>query len=315
MNALTITVAGTFQELSIPKKTADVLEWLRKKCKASGLQFQGKLSAEACAYAVFATPAEEDDDDVNNHIVPPPFHEDSFKGTIVLLKTKTLDGDEYEKPASAYVDLSSHEYEEYYATCSFEDAGEDEFGDDEEREEDAEEDLEEDDAEIVTEERAVPEIHMAHASNVFVEHPLRDLVRSKFDSAEIEEAILRRCVHDARKWVVDIDWETPTFREMYRSRAIELYRYRDMAKDMTPQEFADTTAVDQNPKRWRSIIEATIARDKALYSHQKTANIFMYCSSCKRKTKCDYYQLQTRSADEPMTTFVTCLECDKRWKF
>jgi transcription elongation factor S-II len=25
--------------------------------------------------------------------------------------------------------------------------------------------------------------------------------------------------------------------------------------------------------------------------------------------------MQTRSADEPMTTFVTCLECDKRWKF
>jgi transcription elongation factor S-II len=25
--------------------------------------------------------------------------------------------------------------------------------------------------------------------------------------------------------------------------------------------------------------------------------------------------LQTRSADEPMTTFVTCIECDKKWKF
>jgi transcription elongation factor S-II len=25
--------------------------------------------------------------------------------------------------------------------------------------------------------------------------------------------------------------------------------------------------------------------------------------------------MQTRSADEPMTTFVTCLVCDKHWKF
>jgi transcription elongation factor S-II len=56
-------------------------------------------------------------------------------------------------------------------------------------------------------------------------------------------------------------------------------------------------------------------RDKALYSRKTTANIQMYCSGCKRKTNCDYYQQQTRSADEPMTTFVTCLECDKRWKF
>ena len=38
------------------------------------------------------------------------------------------------------------------------------------------------------------------------------------------------------------------------------------------------------------------------------------CGKCKSK-KTTYYQLQTRSADEPMTTFVTCKDCNKRWKF
>ena len=37
------------------------------------------------------------------------------------------------------------------------------------------------------------------------------------------------------------------------------------------------------------------------------------CGRCKSK-KTTHYQLQTRSADEPMTTFVTCLNCHKRWK-
>ena len=37
------------------------------------------------------------------------------------------------------------------------------------------------------------------------------------------------------------------------------------------------------------------------------------CYKCK-STNCSYYQLQTRSADEPMTTYVTCLECGQRWK-
>lgn len=38
------------------------------------------------------------------------------------------------------------------------------------------------------------------------------------------------------------------------------------------------------------------------------------CGRCgKRKAK--YYQLQTRSADEPMTTFVTCVNCGNRWRF
>eukprot|EP01084_Bolivina_argentea_P313195 542350_1 len=38
------------------------------------------------------------------------------------------------------------------------------------------------------------------------------------------------------------------------------------------------------------------------------------CSRCGSK-KTNYFQKQTRSADEPLTTFVTCLNCKKHWKF
>ena len=37
------------------------------------------------------------------------------------------------------------------------------------------------------------------------------------------------------------------------------------------------------------------------------------CGKCKSR-KTTYYQMQTRSADEPMTTFVTCTNCNNRWK-
>ncbi len=37
------------------------------------------------------------------------------------------------------------------------------------------------------------------------------------------------------------------------------------------------------------------------------------CHKCKKR-RCTYYQKQTRSADEPMTTFITCLECGYRWR-
>jgi transcription elongation factor S-II len=313
----TILADGTFKEVVIPPKTADVLEWLRKKLKQPSLQFQGKIPAEEHAFAVFADPMDDEEDEtLNAHMLPPPFQDDSFKGTVVLLKTKTMDGDEYEKPASAYVDLKTTEYDEFYASCTFEDKeDEEEFVEDDDEEKDglvADDEEEEVEQE---EERTFPEVHTIHASNVFIEHPLRDLVRDKFGSADIEQAILERCVAEAKKWVVDIDWNNLPFKEMYRSRAVQLYRYRDFANTMSPSDFADMTSMDQNPKRWRELVEKTIEKEKALYSHKKTASIFLYCSSCKKKSKCDYYQLQTRSADEPMTTFVTCLECDKRWKF
>ncbi|KAE9608776.1 hypothetical protein Lal_00020070 [Lupinus albus] len=38
------------------------------------------------------------------------------------------------------------------------------------------------------------------------------------------------------------------------------------------------------------------------------------CGRCGQR-KTTYYQMQTRSADEPMTTYVTCVVCNNRWKF
>ncbi|XP_023874743.1 transcription elongation factor TFIIS [Quercus suber] len=46
---------------------------------------------------------------------------------------------------------------------------------------------------------------------------------------------------------------------------------------------------------------------------EKATTDMFQCSRC-RERKCTYYQMQTRSADEPMTTYVTCCKCSKRWK-
>ena len=37
------------------------------------------------------------------------------------------------------------------------------------------------------------------------------------------------------------------------------------------------------------------------------------CGKCKQRNT-TYFQMQTRSADEPMTTFITCKSCGNRWK-
>jgi len=312
--ATLVSVQGNLSEVVIPPKTANVLEWLRKKLKQAALQFQGKLVQEESTFAVFAVPSDADDETINQHVLPAPFNDDTFSGTIAVLKSENANTDDYDRQATSYVDLRTAEYEEFYNSCTFEEEEEEQVDndDDDQLPNDApDEDEDEDD----DENRSHAPVHTIHASNVFVEHPIRTLVQSKFENEDIEPAILNRCVLDAQRWFVDIDWKNPVFLDMYRSRAIQLYRYKNLAGSMTATEFADAAPVDLNPKRWRDIIQKTIERDKAMYSKKSTASIFMYCSSCKRKTKCDYYQMQTRSADEPMTTFVTCLECDKRWKF
>ena len=47
-------------------------------------------------------------------------------------------------------------------------------------------------------------------------------------------------------------------------------------------------------------------------NQEAMTNLFK-CRKCgSRETS--YYEVQTRSADEPMTQFITCLKCDNRWK-
>ena len=72
--------------------------------------------------------------------------------------------------------------------------------------------------------------------------------------------------------------------------------------------------VDMCPERWKDILDNQKERNKYLYEVDKALATDAYtCGRCKKK-ECTYYQMQTRSADEPMTTFVTCLNCGKRWR-
>jgi len=69
------------------------------------------------------------------------------------------------------------------------------------------------------------------------------------------------------------------------------------------------------PDKWHQLIEDKKIRDDNKFKPKIEASTDDFtCFKCKSK-KCSYYQLQTRSADEPMTTFVSCLECGNRWKF
>ena len=79
--------------------------------------------------------------------------------------------------------------------------------------------------------------------------------------------------------------------------------------DMSPEELGSIERRQSN----NAIREH--ATNEAVRGQKKEASTDAFkCGKCKQR-KCTYYQLQTRSADEPMTTFVTCVNCDNRWKF
>ena len=54
-------------------------------------------------------------------------------------------------------------------------------------------------------------------------------------------------------------------------------------------------------------------RKEYMNNEKKNQDGFFKCGRCK-SMKTTYYQMQTRSADEPMTVFVSCLNCERNWK-
>lgn len=65
------------------------------------------------------------------------------------------------------------------------------------------------------------------------------------------------------------------------------------------------------PERWEEIIRQMEAAN-APKKEELVEGIFT-CGKCRSKYT-TYFQMQTRSADEPMTVFVTCKKCGNRWK-
>merc|ERR1712007_268126 len=88
-------------------------------------------------------------------------------------------------------------------------------------------------------------------------------------------------------------------------------------KTQIPKLKAEDMASDEkNAERakMRQYAMEEIQTDWALKHGQLRLTGMFTCGKCKG-VKTTYFQMQTRSSDEPMTTFVTCLTCNNRWKF
>ncbi|KDR72829.1 hypothetical protein GALMADRAFT_142559 [Galerina marginata CBS 339.88] len=86
---------------------------------------------------------------------------------------------------------------------------------------------------------------------------------------------------------------------------------------LSPEKFSKMTsgemASEERKAADKKIKEENFFKSLSAAEKQAETDAFQ-CSRCKQR-KCIYRQQQTRSADEPMTTFVTCTVCQNKWKF
>lgn len=144
----------------------------------------------------------------------------------------------------------------------------------------------------------------------------------------IENSIYEYTIDFLKKKMVPIDGNSPTFKYIYFIKARSIYdnlnpdsyiKNKDIMqlinnKKVALENIGKATPYEMFPSHWKTYFERLEANDEFLYNTNESFSDEYKCSKCKER-KTSYYQLQTRSADEPMTTFVKCLNCGNKWKF
>lgn len=148
------------------------------------------------------------------------------------------------------------------------------------------------------------------------------------DLNELERGIYNASLNEAKTRLVPLTWEHETFRWIYgmvAKRAASnfnpasyvgnkhlIQRWKD--GEFTLDQIGGWTPYELKPTHWKDLKDQQLRREqRILEGNLAMATDRFRCSQCQKKM-CSYYELQTRSADEPMTIFIRCLNCGKQWK-
>lgn len=163
----------------------------------------------------------------------------------------------------------------------------------------------------------------------------RAKVQARFLRVLGEEELAKRLEICTWNWTVKtcerdgvpLYWENPRYRYRYTTRALGLEQnlrhpknpgllQRVLSREVPVKKLAVMTPMEMWPEQWEEWKGRAVHKQLEREFDVDPANApdgAYTCSRCKSK-KTVYRSLQIRSADEPLTTFVRCLACNKAWK-
>ena len=144
-----------------------------------------------------------------------------------------------------------------------------------------------------------------------------------FRSTEPPAVVLAKAVAVENAAFVAYKGETAEYRAKLRSlfqnlknRTNPALGKRVMSGEINPDKFVVMDSEELKSAQLKQL-EQNLAKENMKKAQvpmaEKSISDALQCGRCKQK-KVSYSQAQTRSADEPMTTFCECTNCGNRWK-
>jgi transcription elongation factor S-II len=148
-------------------------------------------------------------------------------------------------------------------------------------------------------------------------------------ATKIEQSIYNYTVDRSTIKCIDENIDNKYFKRIYVNKLISLYNNLDgdayiqnknflnriKMNEIKAEDIAFLSPQEIHKELWQKYLDRQVANDAFLYSRTVGTRTQEYkCGRCKERD-CTYYQLQVRCSDEPMTTFVNCLNCGHKWSF
>jgi len=154
-----------------------------------------------------------------------------------------------------------------------------------------------------------------------IQKKLLEKVKTQKNAINLEKGVFNWTIKECTNRKVVKKWENQYFVQIYLDKLKSVYLNLNekivaklLSKEIKAEEIAFMTHQELDFERWDKLIQAKNKRTENKSETNIVASTDTFkCGKCHSRD-CTYYQMQTRSADEPMTTFVTCIQCDHKWK-
>lgn len=145
---------------------------------------------------------------------------------------------------------------------------------------------------------------------------------------DLEAGIYNWAIEFAESKKITRNWKNNRFVRAYLDKAISLVSNLDAGsyignrrlpnrikeQEFVPHELPFMLPENVYPEKWKAIIDKKQKKEEHIYEERPAAMTDLFkCGKCKKR-ECSYQELQLRSCDEPMTLFITCLNCGNRWR-
>jgi DNA-directed RNA polymerase subunit M/transcription elongation factor TFIIS len=134
-------------------------------------------------------------------------------------------------------------------------------------------------------------------------------------SVDVEIAIFNYTVFSCKNFDEKASYTNSFFCKVYLMKLketltnLEDEKFKeDLISSKTPHKLIFKTEFENFHEKFAKYDENTVDdKQDVIYTE-----MFM-CPKCQ-SNKCSYYEMQTRSSDEAMTSFITCSACNHKWK-